>query len=335
MKIHNRKVRWGSLGYAKIAYEHLIPAIQRSANSVFHAIASRDPAKLEACHARFKTPNRHPGYDELLRDPEVDAVYIPLPNSQHREWTLKAAERGKHVLCEKPIAMNAAECRDMIAACKANGVLLMEAFMYRYTDRTRQVQDVLRSGTLGDIKFISSSFRYLISRPNPVRLKPELGGGALYDVGCYPINFTGMVMDEMERLRTGNPNAVSPAPESISVECVREDGVDMNLSAILKYPGGVLASINCGFSANLRLFSEVIGTKGGLEVPLPFFDNAGSIVITQNYQPREIPVGQSDRYRQEVEDFADAILTGREPQFKLAETLRNMELLDRIFAAIK
>ena len=153
--------------------------------------------------------------------------------------------------------MNAAECRDMIAACKANGVLLMEAFMYRYTDRTRQVQEVLRSGTLGDIKFISSSFRYLISRPNPVRLKPELGGGALYNVGCYPINFTGMVMDEMERLRTGNPQAAAPAPEAISAECVCEDGVDMNLSAVLKYPGGVLASISCGFTANLRLYSEI------------------------------------------------------------------------------
>jgi len=331
----NRKIRWGSLGYAKIAWEHVIPAIQRSANSEFHAIASRDQAKLDQCHAKFNTPNRHLGYDDLLRDPEVDAVYIPLPNSQHREWALKAAERGKHILCEKPVAMNAAECRDMMAAAKANGVLLMEAFMYRYTDRTRQVQEILRSGTLGDITFISSSFRYLISRPNPVRLKPELGGGALYDVGCYPVNFTGMVMDEVARLKTGKADAVAPAPESISVECVREDGVDMNFSAILKYPGGVLASLNCGFSGQLRLFSEIIGTKGVLEVPVPFFDNPGSLIITQNYQPREIAVGKSDRYRHEVEDFADAILTRREPQLKMVETLRNMEMLDRLFAQAK
>ena len=174
-----------------------------------------------------------------------------MPNSQHREWTIKAAEQGKHILCEKPIAMNAAECRDMIAACQTNGVHLMEAFMYRYTDRTRKILEILRSGTLGEITFISSNFRYLISRPNPVRLQPELGGGALYDVGCYPVNFIGMVMDEVARTASGNPNATAPAPESVSVECIREGGVDMNLSAILKYPGGTLASVNCGFTGNL------------------------------------------------------------------------------------
>ena len=220
--------------------------------------------------------------------PRWNVVYIPLPNSQHREWTIKAAEHGKHVLCEKPMAMNAAECREMIAACAANGVTLMEAFMYRYSDRTRKVLEVLRSGELGDIKFISSSFRYLISRPNPVRLKPELGGGALYDVGCYPVNFIGMVMDEMARAGTGKPDATAPAPESVSVECVREDGVDMNLSAIVKYPGGVLASVNCGFTANLRLFSEIVGTKGVLEVPVPFFENPGNLVLTQGIESREI-----------------------------------------------
>jgi len=328
-----RKIRWGSLGYAKIAWEHLIPAIQRSANSEFHAVASRDKSKLDECRAKFKTPNLHLGYDELVRDPEVDAVYIPLPNSQHREWALKAAERGKHILCEKPIAMNAAECRDMMAVAKANGVLLMEAFMYRYTDRTRKVLEVLRSGTLGDITFISSSFRYLISRPNPVRLKPELGGGALYDVGCYPVNFTGMVMDEVARLKTGKPDAVAPAPESISVRRIDEDGVDMNLSAIVKYPGGVLASLNCGFTGHLRLFSEIAGTRGVLEVPVPFFDNPGNLALTVNREAREIAVEKSDRYRHEVEDFADAILSKREPQLKMSETLRNMEMLDRLYAA--
>src|SRR5689334_5013489 len=152
-----KKIRWGVLGYARIARENVIPAIQRSFNSEFHAIASREESKLAECRAQFNVPNSHRSYAELLRDPEVDAVYIPLPNALHCEWTIKAAENGKHVLCEKPIALNAAECRKMMAACSANNVRLMEAFMYRYTDRTREVLSVLRSGALGEIKFVSST----------------------------------------------------------------------------------------------------------------------------------------------------------------------------------
>ena len=193
------KIRWGVLGYARIARENLIPAMQRSSNSEFHALASREEAKLAEARTRFNVPKTFHDYGELLRDPEVDAVYLPLPNSLHRDWTLKAAEHGKHILCEKPMALNAKECKEMIAARAANHVTLMEAFMYRYTDRTRKVLEVLRAGTLGEIKFISSTFRFLLANPASIKLKPELGGGALYDVGCYPVNFIGMVLDEIIR----------------------------------------------------------------------------------------------------------------------------------------
>jgi xylose dehydrogenase (NAD/NADP) len=189
MTMQNRKIRWGVLGWARIARENVIPAIQRSKNSEFYAIASRDTAKLAECRARFPAVRTYQSYDELLRDGEVDAVYIPLPNSMHLEWTIKAAAQGKHVLCEKPIALNAVECRELTAACAANGVKLMEAFMYRYTDRTRKVLEVVRSGALGEIKFISSTFRFLLANPASIKLKQELGGGSLYDVGCYPVNF--------------------------------------------------------------------------------------------------------------------------------------------------
>lgn len=326
-----RKIRWGVLGWARIAWEHLIPAIQRSANSEFHAIASRDPAKLAECRERFKISRAYTSYDELLRDPEVDAVYIPLPNSMHREWTIKAAELGKHVLCEKPIALNSVECREMIDACAANRVMFMEAFMYRYTYRTRKVVEILRSGVLGDVKFVSSTFRYLLSRQSAVRLQPELGGGSLYDVGCYPVNFIGMVMDEI----AGSGPGKSPLPQSVSAETVRVGGVDMIFSALMKYPSGVIASLNCGFNAQRRLFSEIVGTKGALEIPDTFFDNAGIMTLTIGEERREILVEVSDRYRFEVEDFADSILQGRAPQFSLAETQRNMEVLDLLFAACK
>ena len=329
----NKKIRWGVLGYARIARENLIPAMQRSSNSEFYAIASREESKLAECRARFNVPKTYRSYDELLRDPEVDAVYVPLPNSLHREWTIKAAEKGKHVLCEKPIALNAAECREMIAACAANKVTLMEAFMYRYTDRTSKVLDVLKSGVLGEIKFVSSTFRFLLANPASVKLKPELGGGALYDVGCYPVNFIGMVVDEI--VRNQSCKAESLLPESISVECVRANSIDMIFSALMKYPSGLIASLNCGFNAQKRIFSEIIGAKGALEIPDTFFDNAGALTLTVGEERREIPVEQSDRYRLEVEDFADAILKKCATHFSLVETQRNMEVMDNLFAASK
>jgi len=324
------KIRWGVLGYARIARTELIPAIQRAAHAEFFALASRDDAKLAEARAKCPDVTRlHRTYDGLLRDPEVDAVYIPLPNALHREWTIKAAERGKHVLCEKPIALNAAEAREMVAACAAHGVTLMEAFMYRYTDRTRQVLDVLRSGVLGEIKHVSSTFRFLLTNPASIKLKPELGGGALYDVGCYPVNFIGMVVDEITR---GAPTG-TVQPVSVSVECVRENGIDLNFSALMKYSSGLVAAVNCGFNAHKRVFSQVTGTTGVLEIPDTFFDPAGALTLTVGEERREIPVAASDRYRLEVEDFADAILEKRAPRVSLAETLRNAEVIDRLLAA--
>ncbi|HZP61077.1 MAG TPA: Gfo/Idh/MocA family oxidoreductase, partial [Opitutaceae bacterium] len=217
-----RKLRWGVLGYARIARESVIPAIRQAGNSEFHALASRDEAKLNEARLRFPGLARtYLGYEDLLRDPEVDAVYIPLPNALHREWTIKAAEHGKHVLCEKPLALSAAECREMIDACAAHRVVLMEAFMYRYTDRTRQVIGVLRSGALGEIKYLSSTFRFPLGNPASIKWKPELGGGSLYDVGCYPVNFAGLVADEIARAAVGTVR-----PESVVAESVPLGGVD-------------------------------------------------------------------------------------------------------------
>jgi D-xylose 1-dehydrogenase (NADP+, D-xylono-1,5-lactone-forming) len=325
-----RKIRWGVLGYARIARESLIPAILRSANSELHALASRDEGKLAECRARYPGVQIYSAYEALLRDPEVDAVYIPLPNSLHREWTLKAAERGKHVLCEKPLALNAAEGREMIAACAAHGVVLMEAFMYRYTERTRQVREILRSGVLGDIRFVEATFRFLLSNPASIKLKPELGGGALYDVGCYPVNFAGMVADEAAGVAAGSSRA-----EAVAASGVLDGGVDVIFSGLLRYPSGLIASLHCGFNAHRRVVAEITGSLGVLEVPDAFFDNAGALILTQGDVRREIPVAESDRYCREVEDFAASILERRPPRFALAESLRNLEVLDRLFEAAR
>jgi len=327
MTTTSRKIRWGVLGYARIARENVIPAMLRTGNSEFSAIASRDPAKLVECGAKFPGVRPYGSYEELLRDPSIDAVYIPLPNSLHQEWTIKAAEQGKHILCEKPLALTAAEAREMVAACAAHGVTLMEAFMYRYTDRTRQVCAVLRSGELGEIKFVEATFRFLLANPASIKLRPELGGGALYDIGVYPVNFAGLVADEIG----GGPG--SSRPEAVAATCVRRGGIDEIFSGLLRYPSGLIASLHCGFNANRQVVAQIVGTKGVLEVGETFFDHAGSLTLTQGEARREIPVAASDRYTREVEDFAAAILERRAPRLGTAESVRNLEILDRLFAA--
>lgn len=316
-----QQVKWGILGYARIAKMSVIPAILKSDNSQFYALASGDPGKRKEAQELFACSITYSSYEELLDDPEVQAVYIPLPNSMHKEWAIKAMHKGKHVLCEKPIALNAAECRDMIDTARDNGVLLMEAFMYRYTDRVRRIKEVLDSGEIGRLRYIQSTFRFLLNRPNTIKERPELGGGSLYDVGCYPVNFLGMVTGQL--------------PESYVSQCVVENGVDTIFSAVLKYPDGVISSINSGFNAFNQMNSEIVGTKGRIEIPDTFLGAEGSLTVVTEEGSRQIAVAESDRYTLEVADFADAVLEQRQPFLQLEESLRNMQVLDMLFADIR
>jgi predicted dehydrogenase len=316
-----KMVKWGVLGYARIARETIIPAINRSSNAEFYAIASRDKGKIDECRARYQVSIAYDSYDALLDDPDVQAVYIPLPNALHREWTIKAAEKGKHVLCEKPVALNSAECREMIEACRKNGVLFMEAFMYRYTERIRKVREIVDSGVLGDIRYINSCYRFFLTNPASIKLKPELGGGSLYDVGSYPLNFVGMITRD--------------EPASVSAECVKENGIDVILSAVLKYGSGIIATIHSGFNAQKRIYSEITGTKGSLEIPDTFLDEEGFISLVTDKGTEKIVVGASDRYRLEIEDFSNAVRSGGKPYLDPSESLRNISVLERILEKTK
>ena len=177
------KLRWGILSTANIGRAAVIPAIQSSKNGEVKAVASRDKQKGAEFAARLGIPRWFGSYEALLDDPDIDAVYNPLPNSLHHEWSIKAARAGKHVLCEKPLALNASQCLEMDAAAKESGVLLMEAFMYRFHPRTEAVIDLVRSGALGELRMIQSSFTFKVTRPDNIRLRPELGGGALNGCG--------------------------------------------------------------------------------------------------------------------------------------------------------
>lgn len=310
----NKKVRWGVLGYARIAKLSVIPAIIKASNAEFHAVASRDKDKLQQCQAEFGCEKTCMSYEELLNDPDIEAVYIPLPNSMHKEWTIKAAERGKHVLCEKPLALNEREAQEMFEACEKNKVNLMEAFMYRFTDRTKKVTEILESGILGEIKKIHSTFRFLLNRPNTIKMVPELGGGSLYDVGCYPVNFIGLVTKGM--------------PVSMKADCVKKEGVDISFSAILKYDQDIIASIDCGFNSYGRVYSEIIGTKGLLEIPHTFLDDGGAITLITDEGIKEISVESSERYVLEVEHFSDRILHNKKPFLAPDESIRNIRILE-------
>ena len=200
--------------------------------------------------------------------------------------------------------------------------------MYRYTDRVRQVLAVIEQGVLGEIRFVEAGFHFLLADPASIALQPELGGGALYDVGCYPVNFAGLVVDAAAGAAPGTVR-----PESVAVECVRRGGVDVLFSALLRYAKGIVAALHCGFNTPRRVGAVVMGTDGVLEVPDTFFDPAGALALTRGGERTEIPVGPSDRYRAEVEDFAEAILQDRSPRLGLAETQRNAEVIDRLLAA--
>ncbi|MBT8395595.1 MAG: Gfo/Idh/MocA family oxidoreductase, partial [Gemmatimonadetes bacterium] len=224
----DRKLSWGVISTAKIGQRAVNPAIQASSNGELLAVASRDAGKARAFAEEAGIPTSYGSYQALLDDPSIDAVYNPLPNSLHREWTIRAVEQGKHILCEKPLALDAAECREMEAAAAANGVKLMEAFMYRFHPRTERVLEMVREGEVGDIRQIRSSFTFPLDRPDDIRWDRELGGGALMDVGCYCIN--------VSRTLAGR--------EPVEVRAManfRDGGVDQQMAGSLRFEDGLLA----------------------------------------------------------------------------------------------
>ncbi|KEA53847.1 oxidoreductase [Mangrovibacter sp. MFB070] len=305
-------VNWGILGYARIARNSLIPAISRAANAHLYGVASRNSAQLPD----GEWDKSYPDYASLLADEAIDAVYIPLPNSLHKTWVIRALEAGKHVLCEKPLGLTAEEGNAMHKAAQQHGLILMEAFMYRYTHRMQAVKSVLESGVLGDIRHINATFRFLLNRPGTIKMQPALGGGALYDVGCYPVNFVGMVTQRV--------------PVRCEVLCEMDNGVDTQLSALLQYGDGLIANIHCGFNSFGSNFAEIIGTKGLLRIDDTFQDNAGDIWLHTDEGSRAIPVEESDRYLAEVSQFSAAVLKQPAHCLSLEESIRNLQVLDMI-----
>lgn len=308
-------LRWGLLGTARIN-RMVIPPLRTSPRNRLVAVASRERARAEDYAREWEIERAFGSYEDLLADPGIDAVYIPLPNHLHVEWTVRAARAGKHVLCEKPLALTLDEVDRAQDAAQENGVVVAEAFMYRHHPQTLRVKALVDEGAIGAIRFVRGTFSFPLTRPNDVRLDPAMGGGSLWDVGCYPVSFTRFVLGAEPLEVFGQ---ATPGPS----------GIDETFAGQLVFPGGgVLAQIDCGFRAPHRVWFEVVGSEGAIEVRRPWRPEPDQpLVLRRGDATEEVATPGEDKYLLEIEDLADAALLGRPPRVTLDETRGNTATL--------
>jgi predicted dehydrogenase len=315
------KLRWGVLGCAGIARRSVIPGIQNSRTGVVAAIASRDEAKARETANQLNIPAAYGSYEALLEDPQIDAVYIPLPNHLHREWTIRAAQAGKHVLCEKPAALDAAEAQEMIDACAAAGVQFAEAFMYRHHPRYRMIREIIASGEIGALRGIRGAFTFNnAGGKGNVRFYKHMGGGSLYDVGVYPISAARMII--------GKEPTAATMHAFLSPE---HDDVDMMAAGLVEFEGGVALTFDCGMWAAGRNNLEILGADGRIEVPSAYVsreDASSNFFVYARGERREVEVPKVNQYSLQADDFAAAVLEGKPLLFGPEDTVKNMRVVD-------
>ncbi|NWF70743.1 MAG: Gfo/Idh/MocA family oxidoreductase [Chloroflexi bacterium] len=330
-----RKIRWGIISTARIGARHVIPAIQQSSNGVVAAVASRDLARAQDFAAAHGISKAYGSYEEMIADPEIDAIYNPLPNGMHGEWSIACAEGGKHVLCEKPLARAAAEAQQMADVFAQKGLLLSEAFMYRFHPQTDKVKELVDSGALGKLQFIQATFNFMIGSEEDIRLDPALAGGALMDVGCYCLNIM--------RHLTGE----EPVEARALADFGARSGVDERMVGVLRFPSGVMGHFDCSFRTLFTQTYEVRGADGRILVErayVPFRPDPEAPVTlrlwrrqpgSEAHEYREIEVPRANHYVLMVEDFAAAILEARAPRFGAADGVANMRAIDLLYAAAR
>jgi len=311
------KVRWGIFSTANIALAKVIPAMQRSPWCEITAIASRDLSKAQRAAADLNIPNAYGSYEELLADDAVEAIYNPLPNHLHVHWTVKAAEAGKHVLCEKPIAMNATEARALLDVRDRTGMRIQEAFMVRTHPQWLETRRLIRTGRIGSLRSITCFFSYFNPDPANIRNHLEFGGGALMDIGCYPITISRWIYD-------AEPQRVLGLIERDPVF-----GTDTLTTAVLEFPEGH-STFTC--STRLAPYQRMIfhGTEGRVEVLIPFnAPNDRPTQILLNDELIEFPV--CDQYEIQGSLFSQALRENREQPIPLEDAVHNMIVIDAVF----
>jgi len=321
-----RKVRWGVLGCARIAEKAFIPAVLRSRTGSLQAIASRDPARAADWARRFGFPRAHETYQDLVDDPAVDAVYNPLPNDLHAEWSIRALGAGKHVLCEKPMALNAPEVRAMIDAAESHGALLAEGFMYKYHPQIGTTLELIRKGAIGEMRSLHSSFTFRFAPGGPnYRWSAAQGGGALYDVGCYTISVARLVFGAEPRAAVAAAR-IDPATS-----------VDLTTAALLEFPGGRFAQCDASFESHFQSRLLAVGAEGTLRLERAFsakdFDVA--VEIVRGDAKDEVKVPKADMFALMADDFGAAVLGEAPLRFPASDAWHNARAIDACFESIR
>jgi predicted dehydrogenase len=319
------KVRWGVLGAAKIARTKVIPAFLKAAHAEIVALASRSPDTARAAADALGIGKAYGSYEAMLADPEIEAVYNPLPNHLHVPWSIKALEAGKHVLCEKPIGLDAAEARALLFARDGTGRLVQEAFMVRTHPQWLAVREEVRGGRIGELRAIQGVFSYFNRDPANVRNQPGIGGGALLDIGCYPVTLARFLFEQ------------EPSRAVATLERDPEFGTDRLTSGLLEFPRG-----QCAFTCSTQLVAyqrmQVLGTRGRIEIEIPFnapIDRPTRILIDDGrdtfgggIEPRSFEI--CDQYTLQADLFSRAIRERRPAPVPLEDAVANMEVLDAL-----
>ncbi|MFH1039441.1 MAG: Gfo/Idh/MocA family oxidoreductase [PVC group bacterium] len=319
-------LHWGILSTARIN-RRIIPPLRRASRSEPVAVAGRDPDRTRDFAARWGIGEVFPSYRELLACPGIDAVYIPLPNSLHCEWVVRTARAGKHVLCEKPLSLTAAEAEKMASAARENGVVLLEAMAYRMHPQFLRLQSLIGEGMIGRIGLIRAWFRFTLPAGENFRWSKEMGGGVLRDVGCYPVNFCRAV--------------AGSSPETVYCrQLIGPTGVDILSSGQLTFPGGLIAQIDCAFSLPFGVGAEVIGEKGVLRLPNPWQPDidgksGGLIHIAPDDTETSIPVPAADPYLCEIEAMESAVLDGVPPLYTVEESRENAAAIAALYRSAR
>jgi xylose dehydrogenase (NAD/NADP) len=307
-----RTLRWGILGAARIT-RSVIPAFRVAPGHELVAVGSRSIEKARAFATQWAIPQAIGSYEALLASPDVDIIYIPLPNSLHAEWTIRAADAGKHVLCEKPLALTVEEVDRIAAAATRAGVVVAEAFMYRHHPQTLKIKQLIDDGAIGDLHLVRGAFTFNLDRPGDVRRDLALGGGSIWDVGCYPISLARFIAGAEPRTVFGH--AISGPT-----------GIDECFAGELIFSDTRHAQFDSGFRAPFRTHAEIVGTTGAIQVTRPFKPtHAETLIINRGDRVEEISVtSHEELYLPQVEDLGRAILEGSTPRVTLADSRGNV-----------
>ena len=309
-------VRIGFLSTARIN-RRLLAAAEKSELAEIVAVASRDAYRAEAYAVEHGIPRAHGSYERLLEDPEVDAVYVSLPNSLHIEWSVRALASGKHVLCEKPLTRSPGEAEEAFAAAERAGLVLMEAFMWRHSPQTAKLVQLVEGGVIGELQLIRATFSFPVEGRRNIRLDPELEGGALMDVGTYCVSAARLLAGEPERV--------------YGEQVIGDTGVDLLFTGLLRFPRGVIAEIDAGMDLPRRDGLEAVGTEGSLVIPDPWLARRLVLHLRRGDSREEIALPPADPYRLELDNLCGAIQGETEPLLGRDDSVAQARVLEALY----